>query len=148
MRFFATAFGACLVLAGPVRAQEIDPGAEAKKIAGRWAVFQRLYTPSKEADPVGKLLTDLGHQVEFTDGKLVSRDPKRAGVHLLADLDPTQSPRAIDFRVPGKKEPVYPAIYTREGDGLVIAVGVDGVRPKTFDPGPTRVLLLMSRPPQ
>jgi uncharacterized protein (TIGR03067 family) len=119
--------------------------AELKKIEGRWLVAHRYYKPSKVNTVVGKLLTELGHEVEIKDGKLSACDPKKAGQYLLLEIDPAARPKAIDLKVPDKKDQVLLGIYRLEDDVLSVAVGAGGQRPKAFMNPNGQVLLVLKR---
>ena len=63
-------------------------------------------------------------------------------------LDPTQEPGAMDLTDTFGEDAgkTFPAIYSLEGDRLVICVGDEGQeRPKEFKTGPGQVLRILRR---
>jgi len=125
-----------------------DPGADLKQIEGRWMVAHRAYTPSKANDRVGQLLTSLGQQVEIKDGKLSPADPKKGDVYLLVSFYPTTKPKAIDLKLPDKKEKALLGIYNLEDDILSLNVGTGDIRPKKFAIQEDQVVLILKRAPK
>jgi uncharacterized protein (TIGR03067 family) len=148
MRVIKFALLAALLSGGAALAQGPGAAPQVKKLDGRWLVVHRNYLPSPATDPVGKLLTNLGYAVEIRDGKLLARDPGKSDVYLLVTFDPTATPKAVDLKVPDKKDGVLLGIYRLDGDILTLAVGTGKSRPTTFSDPAHQVQLILKRVPK
>lgn len=115
---------------------------------GRWIVAHRYYTPSKTTDAVGKLLTDLGREVEIKNGKLSASDPTKAGLYFLVDFLSNTTPKSVNLKVPGKRETLLLGIYRVEGDVMSLAIGAGNKRPETFTKPQEQVMLVLKRAPK
>ncbi len=144
MRWIVVAFAAVLWCGAAAHVQSADSSAELKQVQDRWLVAHRYYTPSGITDSLGKLLTNLGEQVEIKDGMLSSRDPGKEDVYLLVDFNPSGDPKTVDMRVPDNEDAVLLGIYKLEDDILSLVVGT-GNRPTNFTNSETQVMLVLKR---
>ena len=97
---------------------------------------------------IGKLLTDLGHEVEIKNGKMSAVDAGKEGVYVLIDFIPKTTPKSVNLTIPGKTNTVLLGIYRLEGDILSIAVSAGNKRLESFTNPRDQVLLVLKRAPK
>lgn len=148
MRRIRFAFLVALLSGSAVSARADDSAAGPQTPEGRWLIAHRYYTPSEITAGVGKVLTDLGHEVEIKNGKLSACDSAKAGVYLLIDFQPNTTPKSVNLTIPGKKNTVLLGIYRLEGKILSIAVATGNKRPDSFTNPRDQVLLVLKRAPK
>lgn len=147
MRWITLGFAATLLSGAAALVQAADEGTELQRLQDRWIVPHRYYTPSAATDPLAKLLTDLGNDVEIKNGKLSAREPDKEGRHLLIEFDSSTEPKNVNLRIPDQEDQVLLGIYKLEDDILSLAVGT-GTRPTEFSNSETQVLLILTRAPK
>jgi hypothetical protein len=135
-------FGSAVVVRGD------ETSAAPQKPEGRWLVVHRVYTPSEITANVGKLLADLGNEVEIKNGRMSACNSAKAGFYLLVDFRPKTTPKAVDLKVPGQNERVLLGIYRMEGDVMSLAISAVNKRPDRFTNPRDQVLLVLKRPPK
>ncbi len=148
MRMIRFALLATLLCGSAASARADDTSAAPQTPDGRWIVTHRYYTPSEVNAAVGKLLTDLGNDVDIKNGKLSACDSTKAGFYLLVDFHPSTTPKSVNLKVPGKKETVLFGIYRFDGDVMSLAVGAGSKRPDGFSNPRDQVLLVLKRAPK
>ncbi|HLJ94737.1 MAG TPA: hypothetical protein VKU02_16235 [Gemmataceae bacterium] len=131
---------------GMIRADGTSTGPQTPE--GRWYVAHRSFTPSNTTAAIGKVLTDLGHDVEIKNGKISACDPSKAGIYLLAEFRPNTTPKSVDLKVPSNKDKPLKGIYRLDGDVLSLAVSAKNKRPDTFNNAQDQVLLVLKRKPK
>jgi hypothetical protein len=114
-------------------------------VDGHWLVVHRYYTPSKVTGFLGKLLTNLGTEVDIRNGKFSSRDPDKGNVYLLADFRADTDPKTVDLRKPANPNQVLLGIWRLDGHILTIEVGSGNQRPTGFMNAQNDVMLILKR---
>src|SRR5215467_5155160 len=116
MRMIRLALLATLLSGSAASARGDDSPAAPPSPEGRWLVTHRSYTPSDVNAAVGKLLTDLGNEIEIKNGRLYPCDPSKGSFYLLVDFHPSTNPKSVDLTIPGKKQTILLGIYRFDGD--------------------------------
>ncbi len=148
MRMIKWAILTILLCNGPGMIRADGTSTEPQTPEGRWFVAHRSYTPSDTTAALGKVLTDLGHDVEIKNGKISACDPSKAGIYLLVDFRPGTTPKSVDLKVPSNKDKVLRGIYRLDGDVLSLAVSAKNKRPDKFSNSQDHVLLVLKRKPK
>ena len=145
MRMIRFALAAALLASS---AAPVQAGKSAAEVEGRWLVVHRYYTPSKITGALGKVLTNLGTEVEIKNGKLSSRNANNQSVYLLAEFRTDTDPKAVDLRKPANPNQVLLGIYRLQGNLLTIEVGSGNQRPTGFMNAQDDVMLILKRAPK
>lgn len=121
-----TAFAATAAGAG----EDLVP-AEMKQAQGEWRAVK--WTTNEETETFGKkgpVYTVVDDQIRWS--VTLEYESKVAATF---SLDPTKSPKEIDWVFPSRQQPAYilKGIYSLQGDAVTICLGPDrGPRPRDF----------------
>src|SRR5207302_8904842 len=96
MRMIRFAILAVLLLGSTASVRAGDPASNSPSPEGRWLVAHRYFTPSDVNASIGKLLTDLGHEVEIKNGKMSAVDAGKEGVYVRIDFNPKTTQKTVN----------------------------------------------------